>query len=54
MLSELAEEDATSKNQLIASLVKDAWERRQSRSFTFAVLDQIAEERNDLLDRLAQ
>ena len=41
-------------NQLIASLVKEAWERKRARNFTFALLDQISEERSDLLDRLAQ
>ena len=54
MLNELAEEGATSKNQLIASLVKEAWERKRAQNFTFALLDQISEERSDLLDRLAQ
>lgn len=54
MLNELAEEGATSKNQLIASLVREAWERRRARNYTFTLLDQISEERSELLDRLAQ
>ena len=54
MLNELAEEGATSKNQLIASLVKEAWERKRAQSLTSALLDQISEERSDLLGRLAQ
>lgn len=54
MLNELAEEGATSKNQLIATLVREAWERKRARNYTFALLDQISEERSDLLDRLAQ
>lgn len=54
MLSELAEDQSTSKNQLVASLVKDAWERNRARRVTFSLLDQISDERADLLDRLAQ
>ncbi len=54
MLSELAEEESTSKNQLMASLVKEAWERKRARNYTFALLDQISDERSDLLDRLAR
>ncbi|WP_454296644.1 hypothetical protein [Salana multivorans] len=54
MLAELAEAEATSKNQLIASLVRDAWERKEARTFTFALLDGISRDRRDLLDRLSQ
>ena len=54
MLAELAEAEATSKNQLIASLDRDAWERKEARTFTFALLDGISRDRRDLLDRLSQ
>ncbi len=54
MLAELAEDGSTSKNQLIASLVREAWERKKSRAFTFSLLNEISSERSDLLDRLAQ
>lgn len=54
MLAELAEDGSTSKNQLIASLVREAWERKKSRALTFSLLNEISSERSDLLDRLAQ
>lgn len=54
MLNELAEAGSTSKNQIVAALVREAWERKQSRRATFALLDEISETRSDLLDRLAQ
>lgn len=54
MLEELAEELGMSKNQAVATLVREAWEARASRTFTFSVLDRVSEQRKDLLDRLAQ
>lgn len=54
MLGELAQAGSTSKNQIVAALVREAWERKQSRQVTFTLLDEISETRRDLLDRLAR
>ena len=54
MLQDLAAELGVSKNQAVASAVREAWEKRQSRNYTLAVLDQVSADREALLDRLAQ
>lgn len=54
MLSELAESLGAPKDQTVAKLIRDAWERHQQRKFTYAVLDDLNVEREALLDRLAQ
>ena len=54
MLSELAESLGASKDQTIATLIRDAWERNQRREFTHATLDDLSVERKDLLDRLGR
>lgn len=54
MLEALAAELGVSKNQAVANAVREAWESRQSKAYTHAVLDDISSERKRLLDRLAQ
>lgn len=54
MLDALASDLGVSKNQAVATLVRQAWEARQSRALTNNLLDSISAERKDLLDRLAQ
>lgn len=54
MLDAMASDLGVSKNQAVATLVRQAWEARQSRTLTNNLLDSISAERKDLLDRLAQ
>lgn len=54
MLRDLATELGVSKNQAVATAVREAWENRQARTYTLTVLDQISADREALLDRLAE
>ena len=54
MLQNLATELGVSKNQAVASAVREAWEKRRAHTYTLTVLDQISADREALLDRLAE
>lgn len=54
MLESLAAAEGKSKNQMVASLVRDQFDRVKGRAYTHSVLDSLSEERSDLLDRLAE
>ena len=53
-LEQMAAQEGKSKNQLVADLVRQEWQRRQTRTYTHSILDQLASERADLMRRLAQ
>lgn len=54
MLEAIAANLGVSKNQAVATLVRQAWDAQQSRNLTNSLLDSISSHRKDLLDRLAQ
>lgn len=54
MLDAVASDLGVSKNQAVATLVRQACEAQQSRALTNNLLDSVSAERKDLLDRLAQ
>ena len=54
MLTTIAAGLGVSKNQAVGALVRKEWEAQQARTVTHTLLDSIAAERKDLLDRLAQ
>ena len=54
MLEDLAAQLGVSKNQAVATAVREAWESRESRTYTHSALDEISLQRKGLLDRLAE
>ena len=54
MLESLAADEGKSKNQMVASLVRDRFDRMKGRTYTHSVLDSLSRDHSDLLDRLAE
>lgn len=54
MLEFLASQEGTSKNQVLAALVRKEFQRITTRSYTHDVLGALTRERADLLDRLTK
>ena len=52
MLSDLAEENGTSKQQTLLRLIHQEWDREAARRFAHTELDRIYSERAALMNRL--
>ena len=52
MLSDLAEESGTSKQQTLLRLIHQEWDRESARRFAHSELDRIFSDRAELMDRL--
>ena len=52
MLSDLAEESGTSKQQTLLRLIHQEWDREAARRFAHSELDRVFSDRAELMDRL--
>ena len=52
MLSDLAEDSGTSKQQTLLRLIHQEWDREAARRFAHSELDRIFSDRTELMDRL--
>lgn len=52
MLNELAKATGFSKNQTVARLIREAWDREEARRIAHAELDRIYAQRTQLMERL--
>lgn len=54
MLEKLAERNGLSKNQMVATLVREAASKQERRASVAAFVEQYSKDHSELLDRLAE